>query len=375
MHTLRIMVLTGFVGFAGLAGSAGAGLLPVTIPVIAILAGELYLGEAEGYPDGSGTIKIQSRIKPDVTCRGRFTHSAQVGGTGNMRCSDGTTAVFQFQRLSFTRGHGTGSSSRGAMSFTYGLNANESGPYLTLPPYIMFAPGGRDLVPMETRQPFPANLALAGPATLAPEFAPDVQLSAAVLVVTAMLKQDRDLQATGLAKIADPVELAMQSLFDFRHMTQIAVARHWRLATPAQQNTLTAEFRTLVVHAYSAVLENYRDQVIEYKPLRTAPGETDVTVRSTIGRTGSDRVTIDYDMEKTATGWMVYNIKVDGVSLITTYQSTFTKKVQDDGIEGLIQSLAAKNRRAIAGLSYHESGARPYLIVYALKLSVLRGGR
>lgn len=361
--------------FAGWAGSAGAGLLPVTIPVIAILADELYLGEAEGNLDGSGTIKIQSRARPEVTCRGRFAHSAETGGEGNMRCSDGTTAMFQFQRLSFARGHGTGSSNRGSMSFTYGLNANESGPYLKLPLDKTLAPGGRDLVLVDTKQPPPISLALADPIAPAPETAPDAQLIAAVSVVTAILRQDRPRQATGQATIADPAELALLPLFDFRRMTQLAVARNWRLASPAQQDALTAEFRTLLVQAYAAVLMNYRDQAIEYKPLRAAPGDTDVTVRSTVKQAGSGRVTIDYDMEKTVAGWKVYNIEVDGVSLVTTYQSAFTKTVRDDGIEGLIQSLAAKNRRAIAGLSYRESGARPYLIVYALKLSVLRGGR
>lgn len=163
---MRRMLVTGVAAFAALAGwasPAGAGLFSATGPVIAILAGDLFLGEAEGNLDGSGTIRIQSRAKPDVTCRGQFTSSAELGGVGNMRCSDGTTATFQFQRLSLVRGYGTGNSSRGSMSFTYGLSANESKPYLKLPPGKALRLGGNDLVLVGLRQPVPANLPVTGP--------------------------------------------------------------------------------------------------------------------------------------------------------------------------------------------------------------------
>src|ERR1035437_3688588 len=100
-----------------------------TEPVIAIFAGELFLGVAKGNIDGSGTIRIQSSTKPEVTCSGQFTSSAKLGGTGNMRCSDNSTATIKFQRLTILRGYGTGDSSRGSISFTYGLNSIESEPY------------------------------------------------------------------------------------------------------------------------------------------------------------------------------------------------------------------------------------------------------
>jgi len=133
VFTMRRILIMGLAGFAGWASPATAGLFSSTGPVIAIFAGELFLGEAKGNLDGSGTIRIQSSTKPDVTCRGQFTSSAELGGAGSLLCSDSATATIKFQRLSILRGYGTGSSSRGPMSFTYGLSANESKPYLKLP--------------------------------------------------------------------------------------------------------------------------------------------------------------------------------------------------------------------------------------------------
>ncbi len=194
MRRMLITVLAAFAGLTGWASPASAGFFSTTGPIIAILAGDLFLGEAEGNLDGSGKIRIQSRAKPDVTCRGQFTSSAELGGTGNMGCSDGATATFQFQRLSLMRGYGTGNSSRGSMSFTYGLSANESEPYLKLPPGKALRLGGKDLVLVEVRQPVPANLPVTGPIAPAPKAAPDVLLNAATLMVTANLKQDKNLQ-------------------------------------------------------------------------------------------------------------------------------------------------------------------------------------
>jgi phospholipid transport system substrate-binding protein len=93
------------------------------------------------------------------------------------------------------------------------------------------------------------------------------------------------------------------------------------------------------------VLSSYRDQVIEYKPLRLAPDATEVTVKSDVQQSGAERLTIDYDMEKTPAGWKVYDIKIAGVSLVTTYRGTFAGKVRDGGIDGLIKSLSDRNRQ------------------------------
>ena len=128
-----IAVLAACFGLAVPPSAARAGLFSAKGQVIAILAGELFVGEAEGHLSGAGTLAIHSQKAPGLTCVGKFTSSASLGGKGQMRCSDGTTATFHFQRLNVRRGHGAGSTSRGSMSFTYGLSAKEAAPYLKLP--------------------------------------------------------------------------------------------------------------------------------------------------------------------------------------------------------------------------------------------------
>lgn len=367
MRKIVVISLAAFAGLAGWASPANAQLFSTTGPVIAMLAGDLFLGEAEGKLGESGTIKLQSRANPDVSCHGQFRFSAELRGAGTLRCNDNTTATLQFQRLSLVQGYGTGSSSRGAVSFTYGLSASESAPYLTLPPDKTLRQDGKDLALVDAR---PTRLIAS-----VPEVAPDVLLSNATLVVTAGLTRNKNSQTNSPEKIAERVESAMLPLFDVRHMTQLAVARNWRRASPEQQNALIAEFSTLLVRTYSMALTSQRDQVIAYRPLRMAPGETEVTVRSTVKQAGAEWMTIDYDMEKTTAGWKVYDIRIAGISLITTYQSTFAQTVRDSGVDGLIQSLAGKNLRADAGLGPHDRGARTVLFMYAVMPSVFRGGR
>ena len=187
--------------------------------------------------------------------------------------------------------------------------------------------------------------ALAAPFALAQEVAPDVLLKAVTSEVIAIIRQDQDIQAGKPLKVADLVETRVLPHFNFTRMTRSAVARNWRLATPEQQQALTTEFKTLLVRTYSTALASYRDQVIEYKPLRAAPDATEVTVRSDVQQSGRERMTIDYDMEKTPAGWKVYDIKIAGISLVTTYRESFAGRVRDGGIEGLIKSLWDKNRQ------------------------------
>jgi len=133
MRKMPTVVLAACLGLAGSATPADAGLFSAKGPIIAILAGELFLGEAVGHLSGAGTLAIRSQKNPALTCHGQFTSSAALGGAGQMHCSDGATATFRFKRLNIFRGYGTGSFSRGSMSFSYGLTAEEATPYLTLP--------------------------------------------------------------------------------------------------------------------------------------------------------------------------------------------------------------------------------------------------
>ena len=145
MRKYLITVLAACIGLAGPATAAGAGLLSATRTVIAIVAGDLFVGEAEGHLDGAGTLAIKSQKNPTVHCLGQFISSAALGGTGHMHCSDGTSATFQFQRLTAFRGHGVGNFGHGLMSFAYGLSVEEAGPYLKLPAGKKLAHNGIEL--------------------------------------------------------------------------------------------------------------------------------------------------------------------------------------------------------------------------------------
>lgn len=133
---MRRILITGLAASFGLAGwisTAEAELFSKTGPVIAIMADDLFLGEAEGHLSGAGTIAIRSQRNPHLTCRGKFTSSAELGGKGQMQCSDGTRGTYHFKRLSLEKGYGAGNYGRSPMSFTYGLTAVESERYLKLP--------------------------------------------------------------------------------------------------------------------------------------------------------------------------------------------------------------------------------------------------
>jgi hypothetical protein len=125
--------LAASIWLAGATNYAAADMFSAKRVVLAMLADELFVGEAEGRLSGSGTIAMYSRKDPAITCTGQFTSSATAGGGGQMQCNDGTTATFTFQRQSMLRGNGAGHSSRGAMTFAYGLTAEEAVPHLKLP--------------------------------------------------------------------------------------------------------------------------------------------------------------------------------------------------------------------------------------------------
>ena len=191
---------------------------------------------------------------------------------------------------------------------------------------------------------------LVAPVALAQDVAPDVMVKGITMDVLNIIRKDKEIQAGSPKKIAELVETRILPHFDFARMTQIAVAVNWRKATPEQKKALTEEFKTLLVRTYSNALTLYRDQAVDFKPLHMKAGDTDVTVRSEIRQKGAQQpVTLDYDMEKTANGWKVYDVKVGGVSLITNYREDFAAQVRESGIDGLIKALVSKNRGTGAG--------------------------
>lgn len=188
-------------------------------------------------------------------------------------------------------------------------------------------------------------LVLAAPA-VAQDIAPDVLLKAVTMEVIGIIERDGDIQAGDQAKITALVESTILPHFDFVRMTRIAVARNWRLSTDEQKNSLTTEFKALLVRTYSTALSSYRGQAIEFKRLRAAPGDTEVTVKCVMKQSGMEPLMLNYDMERMAAGWKVYDIKVDGISLITAYRETFASKVREYGVDGLIMALSDRNRQS-----------------------------
>lgn len=180
----------------------------------------------------------------------------------------------------------------------------------------------------------------------ASDIAPDVLVKDTAQDVLAIVKKDKDIQAGSQKKLLDLVEAKVLPHFDFKRMTQLAVGQFWRTASPAQQEALTNEFRTMLVRTYSNSLSAYKNQTVEYKPLAMKAGDTDVTVKTQVIQPGGQPVPINYALEKQAGGWKVYDVEVDGVSLVTNYRGSFKSEIGKNGIDGLIKTLVDKNQTA-----------------------------
>ena len=195
---------------------------------------------------------------------------------------------------------------------------------------------------------FAAMTMAASPLPAAEMLAPDALAKQVTDEVLAVLRADKDIQAGDVTKVMDLVEKKVLPHFNFTRMTQLAVGRNWRQASAEQQKILANEFHTLLVHTYAATFVAYRDQKIDYKPLRMQPGDTEVLVKSVIQQSGGQPVNVDYRMEKTETGWKVYDVVVAELSLVQNYRGSFESEVRKGGIDGLIKALTDKNRQLAA---------------------------
>jgi len=173
--------------------------------------------------------------------------------------------------------------------------------------------------------------------------APDALIKRLSVDVLDTIKADKSLQAGDIGKVIALVDAKLMPSVDFQRMTASAVGRGWRQATPEQQKRLQEEFKSLLVRTYSGALSQVSDQTIGIKPLRAAPEDTEVTVRSEIRGRG-DVIQLDYRMEKVATGWKIYDLNVLGVWLVETYRGQFAQEINAKGIDGLIASLAERNK-------------------------------
>lgn len=185
---------------------------------------------------------------------------------------------------------------------------------------------------------------LAASALAAAQEAPDALVKRVSQEVLAIVKSDAKVQAGDQARIREVIEVKLLPYFDFGRMTALAMGRNWAKASPDQQRRLADEFRSLLVRTYSGALTQYRNQSIDYKPLRAEAGAADVTVRTEVVRPGQAPVQIDYSLAKGADGWKAYDVIVGGVSLVTNYRDEFNEQVRAGGVEGLLAALAARNK-------------------------------
>ncbi|HSM97498.1 MAG TPA: ABC transporter substrate-binding protein [Gallionella sp.] len=179
--------------------------------------------------------------------------------------------------------------------------------------------------------------------------APDVLIKNTVAEVTAIIKQDKDIQSGDQRKINALVDAKVLPHFDFQRMTQLAVGKYWRTASPEQKQALVTEFRNMLVRTYTKVFTVYRDQSIEVKPFRMAAGDTEVTVKTVISKPGSQLTLVDYEMKKAGDGWKVFDISIEGVSMVMSYRGTFASQIEESGIDGLIKTLSDKNTSSADG--------------------------
>jgi len=185
---------------------------------------------------------------------------------------------------------------------------------------------------------------------LANDEAPDALVKRVSAEVLAAIKADPAIQAGDVNRIMALVDSKIMPNVNFARMTSSAVGRYWRQATPEQQKQLQDEFKTLLVRTYSGALGEVKDQTVTYRPMRSRPEDTEVVVRSEVRGKG-DPVQLDYRMEKTPTGWKIYDLNVLGVWLVETYRTQFAQEIGAKGIDGLIASLVQRNKSNTAKAS------------------------
>jgi phospholipid transport system substrate-binding protein len=194
--------------------------------------------------------------------------------------------------------------------------------------------GATGLVPLAGLWALPACAADEGPDALIKRVATEV-LDA--------VKADAAIQAGDTAKVMALVDSKIMPSVNFARMTASAVGRFWRQATPEQQKRLQDEFKALLVRTYSGALAQVKDQSLTFRPLRAAPTDTEVVVRSDVRGRG-DPIQLDYRLEKTDSGWKIYDLNVMGVWLVETYRTQFASEIAANGIDGLIATLAKRNK-------------------------------
>jgi phospholipid transport system substrate-binding protein len=190
---------------------------------------------------------------------------------------------------------------------------------------------------------------LFGSPALAQEAGPEQLVQKVTEEVLATIKSDKQLQAGDKQKALKLAEEKVLPHIDFEEATRLAVGRAWSQATPEQKKKLVDEFRRMLVRTYSNAIEGYQGQTMKVLPSRGKPSGDDATVRAQFIRAGGQPLPIEFQTRKTEKGWKIYDIAVEGVSLVLTYRSEFDTVVKQGGIDSLIKRLGEKNTPAKPG--------------------------
>jgi len=186
---------------------------------------------------------------------------------------------------------------------------------------------------------------LLAPTTWAAVTGPDTLVDNTAQEVLTIIRQDKGIKSGKKARLLNLVEAKIIPHFDFSRMTRLAMGKNWSKAAPRQQQEIANQFRTLLVRTYYKALSVYSDHTIKVTPIKDIAGNTNVTVKTqAIQNNGHHPVSINYSMEKTSNGWKVYDITVGGISLVINYRGSFNSQIRRGGIEGLLKTLADKNR-------------------------------
>ncbi|HEU4708824.1 MAG TPA: ABC transporter substrate-binding protein [Methylophilaceae bacterium] len=178
------------------------------------------------------------------------------------------------------------------------------------------------------------------------DVAPDELVKKTADEVLAVVKQDKDIQAGDMAKITALAEEKILPNFDFDRVSRMVLGKYWSRASQEQKDSFKQQFRSLLIRTYASALSKYQNQTIEIKPTRMQPGDKEVTVKTQILQPGGQPIAVDYSLEKTPQNWKVYDIVIEGVSLVTNYRGQFGEEIRRSGLDGLIQKLVEKNKTA-----------------------------
>jgi phospholipid transport system substrate-binding protein len=172
---------------------------------------------------------------------------------------------------------------------------------------------------------------------------PDELVKKTVKEVLELISQNKHASEPNPKKLMDFIDAKVLPHFNFERMTKLAVGKYWRTATPEQKAALIVEFRALLVRTYIKALTTYTDVSVETKPVAIQAGTTEVTVKTVILRPSAPPIPANYEMEKTDGGWKMFDLTVEGISLVSTHRNSFGEKVKQEGIDGLIKSLMLLN--------------------------------